>query len=137
MPSAFLKKRYPKMLSEWSGQETVRYFAFVASTADPVTGEVDEATAYDTEGVFLPAIVNLSPSQRLREQLGLEQDFAATVEVPVQEIESRKITVKLGDKFELPEDADPYYVIKIVPSKQVENKFIAKMIALSHKVGRR
>lgn len=137
MPSEFLQKRYPRALAEWSGQTTVRYFAFVADSADPVTGDVTEATAYDSNGVFLPALIDLSPSERMRDRLGLDQDFVAALQIPNDELDKYKITISQGDKFELPGESASYYVLKVVPSKQVGDKFITRLVALSHKVGRR
>lgn len=137
MPTQFLKDRHPKFFAEVAGRETIDYVPFVAGTPDTLTGEqIDEAACYATTAIGLPGLVQFSPSQSVRDRLGLEIDFEATIRVPAQAITDAAITLKIGDRFTLP-DGRKYYIVKAIQNAQASTDFLEYLIAVSAKVGRR
>lgn len=137
MPSDFLKERYVQFFSEAAGEQSVYYYAFNADSADSLTGEIDEATAYSTDGIEFPAIIEHNPSKAAREKIGLEIDFQALIKIPTQEITDAGATLKIGDYFILPGDDSRFYVQKVASGKQYGGYHLDYIIALGRKLGRR
>jgi hypothetical protein len=136
-PSPFLKKRFGECLKGVSGEQTVYYFAFDSASEDSLTGDVDESQAYPGEGVPLPALVEFQPSQAMRERIGLEIDFDATLMMATQHLTESGITLKIGDAFLLPEETEKSVIKRIIKGKQAGNEFLDQIIALKRGIGRR
>ena len=135
--TTFLKKRFTKALGDAAGEQTVQYIKFDPSSKDDATGDVDEALAYLARPVGLPSLVEFSPSNAMRERVGLEIDFHAVLFVSTEHLSDKNISVQLGDAFVLPGESSKYYVVKTIPRCQVNDGFLATMVAVDHQVGRR
>lgn len=137
MPTQFLKQRHDTFFAEVSGRETVNYVPFDTDAVDVLTGDVtDEAAAYAATPVALPGLVQFSPSESVRQRLGLEISFEATIRIPATAVADADITLKIGDRFTLP-DGRNYYIVKVVQNVQAATDFLEYIIAVSAKVGRR
>ena len=134
MSTQFLKDRYPKIHKEVFGETTVKYYEFNTSSRDALTGDITESTAYSSVYTELSAQVNFSPSKALREKIGLSIKFEALLTLNDKELDADEITVKIGDKFVIPDHTTPYYVHKIYKGKQVDDRFLDLMVALSREV---
>lgn len=137
MVSRFLQTRHAHFFQETTGQRTIEYTPFNKAALDVVTGDVDESIAYPGPVQFLPAFVNFSPSQAVREKLGLELDFQAAVSVCQKHLDDEHIEPKIGDAMILPGDTSKYYVVKIIKDYQAGSSFLGVLMAAGHKVGRR
>jgi len=106
MPSLFLKDRYKTFFGEVAGLTTVNYYAFTEGGGrDELTGDiVDESQAYSQTPVSLSALIVYSPSQAVREKIGLEIEFDSMVRLSQQQLLEKGVTVKIGDAFILPGD---------------------------------
>lgn len=136
MVSEFLKSRYETFAREVGGSQTVGYFVFVEGTPDPLTGDVTEATAYRT-GVYLPALIDMSPSRAMREKVGMEIDFEATVRIVKAHAAAAAIVPKIGDALTLMQQTVRYYVKQIIEDRQAGAEMLDYVLAVSRKVGRR
>ena len=137
-PSGFLEKRSAEFLKEISGEQTVRYIKFDDSSRDADTGEItDEVAAYSAQPIPLPASVDFQPSQAMREKIGLDINFAATILLAAEHVADKSVTVSIGDAFILPGEEQKYYVKKIVPMSQVRDTFLFRLVAVGHRIGRR
>jgi hypothetical protein len=138
MPSDFLKSRLPAFQEEVAGGETVSFFVYDETAKDGFTGTVAEASAYPAAGVALPALVNYHPSEASRKSFGADIDFDALLMIAIAHLEAKSITLKVGDAFTLPgHGTDKFYVKKIASSHQVDDQFLERRVAVSHKHGRR
>lgn len=137
MPTNFLEQRLGDFLSEYGGETTVRYVAFNEASTDSLTGDVDEDAAYSDNVVFLPALIDHSPSEAMRKKMGLEIDMDASLVIAKKHVETEGLTFKVGDKFILPPDDVSVYVTKIVPNYQSGSTFLAYVLAVTSKKGRR
>jgi len=138
MPSEFLEKRHRAFLKQSGGTETVLYKAFDPESRDPRTGEVyDEERAYAETTIALPALVEFSPSQAIREKFGLDINLEAVIRIPAEDIAQEDISLKIGDAFILPGCDRQYYVKKIVKHMQARVDFLEILIALSRRIDRR
>ena len=108
-----------------------------SSSADSLTGEINPATAYAGTPIKLPALIDHSPSEAMRKKLGLEIDVDATLIIATRHVENNSLSIAIGDAFDLPPDNDRLYVTKVVPSYQSGNLFLAYLLAVSRKQGRR
>lgn len=137
MASEFLQHRQPQFIEEMAGLETVSYVKFDASAKDATTGDVDEDAAYAADPIDLPALVEFSPSQAMREKIGLEIDFEAIVTISLSHLEAATVTLSIGDSLTLPGHDKAHYVTKIVPEQQCGGTYLRRMIAVARRRGRR
>ena len=138
MATNFLKNRHADFVEELIGSETVEYFAFDDATADDRFSEVNEASAYDSTGIKISAIIDHNPSQAMRAKFGLDLNFNAIIEIIKKHAVEKNINPKIGDKIKVPPDQDFFYIVKIQPGMQVEDgEFLNYVLAVEHKVGRR
>ena len=137
MPSNLLKARLPKFAEAIAGSETVTYYEFDPTATDNFTGTVNETAGYPTIGITLTALVDFSPSENLRKMIGSSIDFDAMLLIAVQHLTDNDITLKVGDAFVLPSDSDKSYVKKVVQTHQTEIGHIVRIVAVSHRRGRR
>ena len=137
-PSAFLKDRLPALAAEVAGTETVRYFELATSAEDSFTGTVAaDATAYPGTGITMTAQVDFSPTENMRKMIGASIDFDALLWIAVAHLTENDITLKIGDAFVLPGESDKSSVKKIVETHQTDTGHIVKLVAVSHRRGRR
>jgi hypothetical protein len=95
-------------------------YTSVPGNVDVVTEEViDEETAYPESRAFgVRAMVQVRPSEKERERLGLAKECDATVEIPKQFLTSNGIAQpKERDKIQIPELTFPVFVTEFKPSK--------------------
>ena len=137
MASEFLQKRFAAMLKTRAGDTTVQYIPFDNSSADDLTGDVDEAAAYSAVPVPLPALIECNPSRALREKVGLELHFDAVLTLADQHLTEADINLKIGDAFILPDDEHRFHTTKILRDMQAEDQFLSRLVAVSRKVGSR
>lgn len=137
MPTDFLKARLPKFAEEIAGSTTVTYYELNPDSKDTFTGTVDESGAYPTIGITITALVDFSPSENLRKMIGASIDFDAMLLIAVQHLTDNEITLKVGDAFVLPGDSDKSFVKKVVQTHQTEVGHIVRIVAVSHRRGRR
>jgi hypothetical protein len=137
MPSDFLKQRHASFLAEQAGGSTISYFCYVPGTENQLTGDVDEDAAYPDDPIPLPALIDLAPSRAMREKIGLEINFDATVRITAIHATESAIAPRIGDKCQVPGEAEPYYVMQVIRDKQCQNSFLEFVLAVSKKVGRR
>jgi len=109
MPSLFLKDRYKTFFREVAGLTTVGYYAFTEGGGiDELTGDMlDESQAYAETPISLSALIVHSPSQAVREKIGLEIEFDSLVRLSQQQLAEKSVAVKIGDAFILPGDLQP------------------------------
>lgn len=137
MPTEFLKGRFAQALKENAGTATVQYFAFNGTSADPVTGTVNEATAYPTTGIPLPALIDWAPSEGMRHKIGLDITFDAVLMIAKEHLAGAVVSLSYGDAFIIPEYPDKFYVVKISPNRQAGDFVLDYLVAVSRKRGRR
>jgi len=139
MPSPFLKDRYKTFFGEVAGLTTVSYYAFTEGGGiDELTGDVlDESQAYSDTPVSLSALIIYSPSQAVREKIGLEIEFDSLVRLSQQQLTEKSVTVKIGDAFVLPGDSQWHYAKKLVLGKQFEDEFLDLTVAVKRGIARR
>ncbi len=137
MVSEFLQTRHARFFKETTGERTIEFTEFNKASIDATTGDVNEAVAYPGPAKYLPAFVDFSPSQAVREKLGLELDFQAAVSVCQKHLDDEQIEPKIGDAMILPGDKSKYYVVKIIKDHQAGSSFLGVLMAAGHKVGRR
>jgi len=138
MASSFLKGRHAIFMAETAGKETVRYTAFANESRDTLTDEItDETSAYGTTPMDVPALIDNSPSQAMREKVGVDITFDAMLRIAKKEIDDHEIELKIGDSFVLPGTAEKFYVVKFFTHMQVDDGFLEYVVAVARKVGRR
>ena len=137
MPSAFLKQRFSTFLKEVGGTSTVQYVALDPTAKDADTGDIDESLAYAAIPIPLPALIDFSPSRAMREKIGLEISFDATLILATEHLQDNEITLKIGDAFMLLGDSSKFYLKRIVDQYQAANTFLGCLLAVSRRVGRR
>ena len=125
-------------MAETAGKETVRYTAFANESRDTLTDEItDETSAYGTTPMDVPALIDNSPSQAMREKVGVDITFDAMLRIAKKEIDDHEIELKIGDSFVLPGTAEKFYVVKFFTHMQVDDGFLEYVVAVARKVGRR
>lgn len=120
-----------------SGSDVV-YQQFVESPGNTsATKEViDEAAAYPSGShKTMKALIELAPSQALRQKLGLSADVAAVLTVTQFDVARLAITITAKDRFLLPGYEKPFYVDKVIPGMQSRGRWYAYQVALSKKAG--
>lgn len=138
MPSEFLKSRHAAFIAEEAGLEPVEYFVFNGSAAEDRFGFIDDADAYPSTGIKLPALINHNPSHALREKLGLEIKFNAVIEVTKIHVDAVGLAPKTGDMITVPPDGGNFVVMKVMAGMQAEDgTFINFLLAVEHRIGRR
>jgi hypothetical protein len=138
MPSDFLKRRHAAFIEEEAGAEPVEYFVFDGTAADSRFGFIDNADAYETVGVKLPALIIHQPSNAMREKLGLDIRFNAVIEITKIHADAVGLDPKTGDMIKVPPDNSDYEVKKVAPGMQAEDgTFINYLLAVEHRIGRR
>ncbi len=120
-----------------SGSDVI-YQKFVESPGNTTATKevIDEAAAYPS-GLHktLKALIELAPSQAMRQKLGLSADVAAVLTLTVFDLTRLSITVTTKDRFTLPGYEKPFYVDKVIPTMQSRGRWYAYQVALSKKAG--
>lgn|GEM_PF-4992320 len=137
MATKFLQRHLETLHRKLGGDKTVSYITYDESAKDSLTGDVNESAAYAATPVYLPALIDFSPSEAMRQKLGLELDFDATLSLTTEQLDEKGISLKIGDAFILPGETGKSYVTKIVPTHQAGSVFLMRLVAVSRKVGRR
>lgn len=133
--SQFLQDRYAAFLIERSGEQTVSYIAFDKTSVDSDSGDVDKSTAYNTTPILISALVDLTPSRAARDAMGQDANFSVLLQIARIHIETKSITLKIGDAFILNGELGRYFVDKVVRTKQVGDDFLSYLVSLSKEAG--
>lgn len=135
--SEFLKQRHQKLFEERVGGNNIQYFRFDNSTADALTGDVDESSAYPDAAIDLAGRIEFNPSPAARALVGLDVTLDATVTFCTRSLKAKNVSLKIGDALQLPIDARRYFIIKVVPEKQLEGEFLETTVAVQRGSGKR
>lgn len=131
MATNFLKTRFPEFLREISGTETVSYIALDPSSADALTGDVDDSVAYNATPIKIGARVVYNPTRAMRNLVGKDVEFNAVLRLSREDVSNKGIALKFGDAFILPNDSQKVYVKRIVEGKQSGTDFIEYLVFVS------
>lgn len=134
--SEFLKKRYPLALGMKSGLELISYFRFEPTAKDALTGDVNEAVAYD-DPVKISGEIKWEFSPAMRARLGREQTFDAMIICSSSHLAEQNVTVKIGDAFVIPNHTEKFYCEKVEFGKLLDGETLDTIIAIKRGVNRR
>lgn len=137
MPSSFLKDRFPRAVQSAAGDNTVQYLRLENSSADSLTGDIDDSLAYSSTPIELSAFVDFNPSKAIRENIGIDIQFDVLLLFAAKHVTDAGIEFKIGDAFLLPMDEKRFYAKKIVHGRQAGPDFLDIQVAVSRSVGGR
>lgn len=136
MATEFLKQRHRAMFVGMAGEETVEYYCYIPVTADQLTREVDQDASFADPPVLLSALIDFAPSRAMREKIGTEIEFDATVRLCRAITDELLVKPRVGDEVVLPGESARYRVVQVIKEMQSGSDFLEYMLAVSRKVGR-
>ena len=136
MATDFLIQRHREFFAETAGESTVEYHRYTPVAGDSLTREVDRGQSFSQLPVAMAGLVDFAPSRAMREKVGMEINFDATVRLCRAICNDGDVRPRVGDEIVLPDESARYTVVQVIKEKQSKAGFLEYILAVARKVGR-